>query len=97
MASHIANDTVAPSLHYEISHLWNGDLILQTPGVNSINILCTYFLYEHRFGSFLYVHVTREKLAKQRSFEKCVRKMLMKLTPDHRINAQITLQSKKTV
>jgi len=32
------------------------------------------------FGSFFYVHVTREKLAKQRSYENFVSKMLMKLT-----------------
>ncbi len=31
------------------------------PGVNFINILHTSFLYEHHFGSFFYVHVTREK------------------------------------
>jgi len=50
------------------------------PGVNSINILCTKFSYERRFGSFFYVHVTREKLPKQCSYKKFVRKMLMKLT-----------------
>jgi len=48
-------------------------------GVNFINILHTIFLYERQFGSFFYVHVTREKLPKQRLFEKFVRKMLMKL------------------
>ena len=45
MAPQITTDVVAPSLHYEISHLWNGELIPQSP--------------------------------------------------DHKINAQITLQSKK--
>jgi len=49
-------------------------------GVNFINILRTNFSYERRFGSFSYVHVTREKLPKQCSFEKFVCKMLMKLT-----------------
>jgi len=49
-------------------------------GVNFINILRTNFLFEGRFGSFFYVHVTREKLPNQRSYEKVVRKMLMKLT-----------------
>jgi len=34
------------------------------PGVNFINILGTIFLQEHCFGSFFYVHVTREKAAK---------------------------------
>ncbi len=38
------------------------------------------FLYEPRFVSFYFVHVTRKKLPKQRSYEKFVRKMLMKLT-----------------
>ncbi len=49
-------------------------------GVNFINILRTNFSYEHCFGSFFYVHVTREKLPKQCSYKKFVRKMLMKLT-----------------
>jgi len=40
------------------------------------------FLYECRFGSFFYVHVSREKMPKQCSCKKFVRKMLMKLTPD---------------
>jgi len=35
-------------------------------GVNFINILCTNFSYKHHFGSFFYVHVTREKLLKRR-------------------------------
>jgi hypothetical protein len=47
--------------------------------VNFINILRMIFLYEHSFSSF-YVHVTREKLPKQRSYEKQARIMLMKLT-----------------
>ncbi len=33
-------------------------------GVNFINILRTHFSYEHCFGSFFYVNVTREKLQK---------------------------------
>jgi len=49
-------------------------------GVNFINILRTNFLYERRFSSFFYIHVTREKLPKQRLYEKFVCKMLMKLT-----------------
>ncbi len=32
-------------------------------------MLRTNFLYEHRFGSFFYVHVTRKKLPKQHSYE----------------------------
>jgi len=39
-----------------------------------------FFSYKRHFGSFFYVHVTREKLPKRRSYEKFVRKMLMKLT-----------------
>ncbi len=49
-------------------------------GVNFINVPRTNFSYEHRFRSFFYVHVNREKLTKQRSYEKLARKMLMKLT-----------------
>jgi len=41
------------------------------PGVNFINILRTNFSYEYHFGSFFYVHVTREKLLKQHSYIKC--------------------------
>jgi len=53
----------------------------RTPVVNFINILHTNFLYERRFSSFFYVHVTREKLPKRHSYKKFARKMLMKLTP----------------
>jgi len=49
-------------------------------GVNFINILRTNVSYECRFHSFFYVHVTREKLPKQRLYKKFVQKMLMKLT-----------------
>jgi len=52
-------------------------LVKMTPGVNFINILCMIFLYKCHFGSFFYVHVTREKLPKQHSYKKTVRKMLM--------------------
>jgi hypothetical protein len=55
-------------------------LRLNREGVNFINILRTNFLYECCFGSFFYVHVTREKLPKQRSYKKFVHKMMMKLT-----------------
>jgi len=34
-----------------------------------INILRTNFSYERRLGSFFYVHVTREKLPKQRLYK----------------------------
>jgi len=49
-------------------------------GVNFINILRTNFSYKRHFGSFFYVHVTRENLPKQRLHEKFVCKILMKLT-----------------
>jgi len=49
-------------------------------GVNFINNICVRFLYKRRFGSLYYVHVTREKLPKQRSYEKFVHITLMKLT-----------------
>jgi len=56
---------------------------IHTPlaAVNFIIILCTNFWYEHRFGSFFYIHVTREKLRKQHLYKKFACKMLMKLTP----------------
>jgi len=57
-------------------------LVKLTPGVNFTNILYTNFPYESCFGSFLYLHVTREKLSKQHLYEKFARKMLVKLTPD---------------
>ncbi len=49
-------------------------------GVNFINILRKKFSYENCFGNFLYVHVTGEKVPKQRLYEKFECKMLMKLT-----------------
>jgi len=58
----------------------NSPRLQMISGVNFINILHTNFSYKHCFGSFFYVHITREKLLKQRSYEKFVRKMLMKLT-----------------
>ncbi len=39
-----------------------------------------FFLYKRRFGSFYYIHVTREKLPKQHSYENFVNLMLVKLT-----------------
>ncbi len=51
-------------------------------GVNFIKILRKNFSYKCRFGSFFYVHVTRNKLPIKLSNEKFVRsKMLTKLTP----------------
>jgi len=50
------------------------------PVVNFINVKRTNFLYECCFSSFNYVHVTRKKLPKWRSYEKFVRRMLTKLT-----------------
>ncbi len=50
------------------------------PSVNFINILRTNFFVRTSFLQFFYVHVTREKLPKQHSYEKFVCKMLMKLT-----------------
>jgi len=48
-------------------------LIKLTPVVNFINILPTNFSYKQSFGSFVYVHVTREK---QRSYKKFEEKRL---------------------
>jgi hypothetical protein len=53
---------------------------LRKHGKLSINILRENFSYKRCFGSFFYIHVTREKLPKQCSYEKFVRKMLMKVT-----------------
>jgi len=39
-------------------------------GVNFIKVKRTNFLYKRHFSSFYYIHITREKLPKQRSFEK---------------------------
>jgi len=53
-----------------------------TSAVNFINILRTNFLYQCRFDSFFYVHVTREKMPKQLSYQKRMHITLMKLTPE---------------
>jgi len=62
-----------------------------------INILRTNFSYKHHFVSFFYVHVTRGKLPKrqpkQRSYEKFIRKMLMKLTTDAMLMGSIQIIS----
>ena len=70
-------------------------MVKLTTGVNFINILHTNFSYEYCFSSFFYVHVTREKLPKQRLYEKFARKMLMKLTPA-RIKASNKMLVKST-
>jgi len=49
--------------------------------VNFINIIRANFSYKRRFSSFYYVHVTRKKLLKWRSYKKCAHIKLMKLTP----------------
>jgi len=66
---------------------WNGFYLSfrNLPAVNLINIIGANFLYKCLFGSFFYVHtyVRRKKLPNRwRTYEKFVRKMLMKLTPD---------------
>jgi hypothetical protein len=50
-------------------------------GVNFISVKNTNFLYKHHFGSFYYVHVTKVKLLKQRSYEKFVCLTLMIFKP----------------
>ncbi len=39
-------------------------------GVNFINVKRMPFLYEHHFGSFFYVHVTRKKAAEMTFMQK---------------------------
>jgi len=60
-----------------------------TPVVNFINNLRTNFLYKHRFGSFFYVHVTREKLWESIWYEKFAYKMLMKLAPERAVRQKV--------
>ncbi len=65
-----------------LSHFWpllKWASFLRKLGVNFINILHTNCSYECHFSSFFYIHVTREKLPKQHSYKKFIRKMLMKL------------------
>jgi len=52
-----------------------------SPVVNFINVKCANFTYESLFGSFLYLHGTREKLPKRCLYIKSARKTLMKSTP----------------
>ncbi len=47
----------------------------------SSSIYARIFCTKVFFGSFFYLHVTREKLPKRHSYEKFGCKMLMKLTP----------------
>jgi len=64
--------------YFSPSYLWK--CCISRLWVDFINILHTNFLYERYFGSFFYIHVTREKLPKWHLYKKFVRKMLMKLT-----------------
>jgi hypothetical protein len=52
-----------------------------TPAVNFINILYVQFLYKILAPKITKPNVTREKLLNFLAYEKCVHKMLMKLTP----------------
>jgi len=56
---------------------------------NLVSISSTFYIQIFRtnvvLAAFFYVHVTREKLQKQCSYDKFVRKMLMTLTTDIRI------------
>jgi len=52
------------------------------PAVNFINVLLANFTYKSLFGSFFYLHLTREKLLKRHWHKKFAKKMLMKLTPE---------------
>jgi len=56
-------------------------LMKSTPVANFINVKRSNFSYKRHFCSIYYVHVTRKKLPKWRSYTKCTRLMLMKLTP----------------
>ncbi len=58
-------------------------LMKLTPVINFVNVKRANFSYKCSFSSFYYIHVTRKKLPKQRTYEKFVRKMLMKLTPEY--------------
>jgi len=55
-----------------------GERICNKPVVNFINVKCTNFLYERRVSAAFSSYMYEEKW---RSYEKFVRKMLMKLTP----------------
>ena len=59
-----------------VKYPWHEDLWLI-----SSTFYVPIFLNECRFGSFFYIHVTREKLRKRLSYEKFVPKTLMKLKP----------------
>ncbi len=50
-------------------HSTNSGLTTLSVGLNFINILRTNFSFERPFGSFFDIHVTREKLPKQCSYE----------------------------
>ncbi len=60
-----------------------------------INILHTNFSNERHFGSFLYVHVTRENLPKRCSYKKRIHITLMKLTPAFQVESICYLKSAK--
>jgi len=61
--------------------------VLMDLSVDFNNILRARFLYESAFCQ----NSTREKLCKALSYKKCVRKMLMQLTPDEWLHISILL------
>jgi len=74
-------ESIRMLLHYTKTEFEDKRFVCgDAPGLNFIRILNTNFSYECLFGSFFYLHVSREKLPKQRLYKKFVRKMLMKCT-----------------
>ncbi len=65
-------------------------------GVNFIHVLHMNFSHKCHFGSFFYIHVTREKLPKQCLYKIFVRKMLMKLTLGCIVSNKIRLSNKRS-
>jgi len=76
--THLSHITRTDHLYF--TYFFSLATLLLSSMVNFINVLQANFTYESLFGSFFYLHVTREKLLKTCSYKKFTRKMLMKLT-----------------
>ncbi len=75
-------DYISHSHISEFADLYNVYNEVSLKLVTYINILLGNFTYESLFGSFFYLNITREKLLKRCLYEKFVRKMFEKLTPE---------------
>jgi len=81
---------------YHKKHPYEDEYWPQTPpGVNFINILCSWFLYESKFWSFFLITFGFVIFGAKIWYKKCSRKTLMKLTAEVRKQIQEHLEQQE--